>query len=46
MGYLKQERDGIAGSLNEVIAMYKGIIADMESKADSRLKELQGKCNA
>ena len=27
--YLKKERDGISGSLNEIIAMYKEIIADM-----------------
>ena len=30
--YLKKERDGISGSLNEIIAMYKTIIAEMEGK--------------
>jgi hypothetical protein len=32
--YLKKERDGISTSLNEIISMYKGIIAEMESKND------------
>jgi len=29
---LKKERDGISGSLNEIITMYKTIISEMESK--------------
>jgi len=38
VNYLKKERDGISTSLNGIIEMYKGIIADMESKNDERLK--------
>ncbi|CAM6001298.1 unnamed protein product [Sphagnum balticum] len=30
--YLKRERDGISESLNQIIAMYKKILAEMESK--------------
>ena len=43
MTYLKKERDGISGSLNEIISMYKGIISEMEGKNEERLKESQKK---
>lgn len=43
--YLKKERDGISASLNEIITMYKGIIAEMEAKSDDRIKESQRKWN-
>lgn len=36
--YLKKERDGISASLNDIIDMYKGIIAQMEAKNDQLLK--------
>ena len=39
--FLKRERDGISGSLNEIIAMYKGIIAEMEAKNDNHIKHIQ-----
>ena len=42
VGYLKKERDGISCSLKEVIAMYKGIIAEMEAKNESHLRHIQG----
>ncbi len=43
MTYLKKERDGISESLNQIIAMYKAILAEMEVKNDERIRDIQKK---
>lgn len=46
IAYLKKERDGISASLNDIIDMYKGIIAQMEAKNDQLIKQSQRKTNS
>lgn len=43
VNYLKKERDGISESLNQIITMYKTILAEMEVKNDERIKDIQKK---
>lgn len=39
--FLKTEKAGIETSLNKMITMYKGIMADMEAKNEERVKFIQ-----
>lgn len=39
--YLRKEKSGIESSLNKLIAMYKGIMAEMQKKNEERVKNFQ-----